>query len=102
MIGFPKNLNSKFDYEYIRGNFPKEKWIGLFQNLLNERMQWFNIGKLDKKEDGITDDTHKIIENQEQGEQLAEYYQYELKEDQNCQLYKLGFTVKEVESILNQ
>lgn len=102
MIGLPKHLNSKVDYLYVKDNFPRKEWAEKFQNLLDERMQWFNIGKLDKKEDGITDDTHKIIENQEQGEQLAEYYQYELKEDQNCQLYKLGFTVKEVESILNQ
>lgn len=26
MIGFPKHLNSKADYLYIRENFSKDKW----------------------------------------------------------------------------
>lgn len=101
MVGFPKKLNSKFDYEFIRENFPREQWQEAFQALLNDRMQWYNVGKLESPDKGITDATHKVIENPDQGDQQTEYYQYELREDPDCQLYRLGFMVDEVTEILN-
>ena len=100
MIGLPKHLNSKDDFIYVKENFPKEKWIGLFQNLLDERMQWFNVGTLTDNEPGIEDDTHRVVTcNTTDGE---ERYQYELKENPNCNLFRLGFTVEEVVEIINE
>lgn len=101
MVGFPKRLNSKFDYEFVRENFPREQWQQAFQGLLDDRMQWYNTGKLDSLDKGITDATHKVIENAGQDGQQAEYYQYELREDPDCQLFRLGFTVEEVTGILS-
>ena len=100
MTGYPKTLNSKYDYEYIRANFPRDKWEPAFRALLDERLQWFNIGKLNAEDEGVEDETHKIITVEQMG--TIEKYQYELREDPNCSLIRLGFTVKEVESILNQ
>ena len=101
MVGFPKKLNSKFDYEFVRKNFPREQWQPIFQSLLDERLQWYNVGMIDSPDKGITDDTHKVIESINPNSQQPEYYQYELREDPNCQLYRLGFTVEEVINILN-
>lgn len=100
MVGFPKALNSKFDYEFIRENFPIEKWRPAFQDLLDERMQWFNMGKIDSPEKGITDKTHKVIENPASDDRPAEYYQYELREDPACKMFRLGFTADEVNEVL--
>lgn len=97
MIGFPKKLNSKFDYEYIRQNFPREQWEPVYRALLDERLQWFCIGKIHDGEEDVEDETHKIITTEQD-----ERYQYELREDPNCSLLRLGFTVEEVEEILKQ
>jgi hypothetical protein len=96
MVGFPKTLNSKFDYEYARENFPREQWQPAFKELLDGRLQWYNIGKLDSPDKGKTDATHKVVENPGQDGQQAEYYQYELQEDPDCLLFRLGYMVDEV------
>ena len=35
MRGYPKNLNTKKDYEYVRANFPAEEWKPDWQKLLD-------------------------------------------------------------------
>lgn len=100
MRGFPKTLNSKADYEYIKDNFLAEQWKPEWQALLDSRMDWFNTGEV-KKGKGITDETHKVVEAEpveEGGETI--YYQFELRENPNCKLLTLGFTVAEVETAL--
>ena len=72
MKGFPKHLNSKQDYIYIRENFPDEQWKPVWQGLLGGQKNWFCVGKLDSKEAGITDSTHKIIESVNQQEAKTE------------------------------
>ena len=43
MIGYPKHLNTKADYEYVRSNFPKEIWENDFRALLETTHDWFFI-----------------------------------------------------------
>lgn len=103
MKGLPKFLNTKEDYLYVRDNFPKEQYAPFFYALLDTRMDWFFVGILQKEEDGIEDATHRIEKVNQAGElNLDTLYQYELKENPNCKLLQLGFTVKEVEDILNE
>lgn len=102
MVGFPKWLNTKEDYLYVREHFPREQWEPVFRALLDERMQWLNVGQLESEADGVTDETHKVVGGEsDMTEAPAKYYQYEYKEDLNCRLFKLGFTVEEVEQLLN-
>lgn len=96
MKGFPKWLNSKADYLYVKDNFPKEQWEDKFQALLDDRLSWFNIGEITN--DGITDDTHKVVVSENMGE--SKKYQYELRENPDCTMYRLGFTVDELEALL--
>ena len=96
MVGYPKNLNTKEDYEFVRKNFPKEDWQKDFQYLLDTRMDWFNVGALEEGEHGVVDDTHRVVTD----EQTEEKYQYEYKEDPNCRLETLGYTIDEVNKIL--
>ena len=98
MVGFPKFLNSKFDYEFVRDNFPPEQWKPRFRELLDERMQWYNTGKLANSTDGVTDDTHKVITETAEGK--TTHYQFELLENPDCRLHKLGYTVDEINEIL--
>lgn len=98
MKGYPKHLNSKTDYLYVKDHFPKEKWQPDFQALLDNRMQWLNAGPV-ALESGITDATHEVRTLERDGK-APEYYQYEYKEDSNCQLFRLGFTVQEIQDFL--
>ncbi len=100
MQGTPKHLNTKEDYEYLRQNFPAEIWRPRFESLLAERMQWFNTGALAEGDSGQTDASHKVIEDAGMGGAAATRYQFELQENDNCLLYRLGYTVAEVERLL--
>ena len=59
MQGFPKKLNSKADYLYIKEHFPKAEWQPIWEKLLETRKNWFATGTLEGTE-GIEDATHRI------------------------------------------
>lgn len=101
MKGIPKHLNTKFDYEYIRKNFPKEQYIPFFEELLKSRTAWFFVKELQDGEIGLSDDTHKIeIQlGMNEGEK-SKRYQYELRENPNSLLNSVGYTVEEVQEII--
>lgn len=100
MRNFPKHLNTRYDVEYCLQNYPEETRAFLAQKLA-EVKQWQVTGKLAEGDAGITDETHKVVEVKDQATQeVKERYQYEYKDDLNCELFRLGYTVKEVEDIL--
>lgn len=98
MKGLPKTLNSKQDYLYLKENTEKTYYTPLFQALLDSRFNWFFEKPLENKSDGTEDETHKIVENT-MGE-TPTFSQYVLQENKAAKIYKLGFTVKEIEKIL--
>ena len=95
MIGNPKYLNTRFDYEYVKDNF--DTWREYWQELYDSRMIWNNYPI---EGDGITDDTHRVIQSQDmEGNPLA--IQQVLEVDVNARLFRIGFTEEEVEEVLN-
>jgi predicted SAM-dependent methyltransferase len=94
MKGYPKHLNTKQDYEYVRKNFPKRKWEKDFKALLESEKVWQQVKVLDDKAKGVVDDTHKVAES-ENGK-----VQMELKIDKNSKMARLGYTREDVERIL--
>nr|DAK69332.1 MAG TPA: Class III extradiol dioxygenase [Caudoviricetes sp.] len=94
MVGYPKYLNTKEDYEFVRKNFPKENWSSAFQSLLDTCFEWFNEGEI--VGDGVTDDTHKVVTDEQSGAK----YQYVYKENPNCRMKQLGYTEDEIKAIL--
>lgn len=100
MQGFPKHLNSKFDYEYVRNNFPKEQWAPLFEELLAGQKTWICAAELTDGATGITDETHKVIESTDTAGATTKY-QYEYVDDTNCEMIRLGYTTEEINSILS-
>lgn len=102
MKGYPSELNSKEDYEYVRHNFKKEEWLPDFQALLDSYRDWFFVKDLKTKDEGITDDTHKIVESQDtENPDVIKYAQYELRENPMAKIFRIGYTVSEVEAIIN-
>lgn len=101
MKGIPKHLNTKFDYEYIRKNFPKEEYIPFFQQLLETEKAWFFTKELQDGEIGLSDDTHKIEIQLAMGEnEKNKRYQYELKDNPHSLLKAIGYTKEEVQEII--
>ena len=96
MQGYPKNLNTKFDYLFVKENFDREYWQKDFQDLLDSMSDWFCEDTLGDTDKGIEDETHKIVIDKDTGVKS----QFVYKENPNCKLYRLGFTKEEVESYL--
>lgn len=94
MRGFPKRINTKQDYINLLVDYPAETKQEL-QKLLDTRYFWQKTKVLAEGETGIEDDTHKIVE------QDGERIQQEYREDSNARLFRLGFTVTEVEGLIN-
>lgn len=106
MKGFPKHLNSKFDYYYIKENFPAKKWKPKWQQLLDERYRWTDTGTLEKEEDGIVDETHRVSSytttNQETGEEVTVWVQQEYKANPVADFWTMNFTEEEVLKALQE
>lgn len=68
--------------------------VATLKDILNDRFKWQVVKVLLTKEEGIEDETHLIIESEN------EILQSELQEDENSKLFQLGLTVKEAEEII--
>ena len=95
MIGNARYLNTRYDYEYVKEN--QENWKDYYQELYDSRLIWDNVELVG---DGITDATHRLIQSQDEEENPITIQQ-ELLLDVNCKLFRLGFTVEEIETELN-
>lgn len=96
MKGFPKHLNTREDYEYIKANFPEEKWKPEYQLLLDSEYAWFFVQTLDSEDAGVTDATHKVVTEEKMDGEGVIYQQYEYRVNPTCKLLRLGFTHDEV------
>ena len=101
MKELPKHMNSKFDYVYMRENFPEEIWRPYWQSILDESKVWIDIGEINKA-DGVIDATHRVevfLVN-DAGEEKRSVHQYELRVDPSSDMIRLGFTEDEVQQAL--
>lgn len=110
MVGFPKNLNTREDFEYCVANFNIKLWLPEFEKLLQTAYDWITICELDDPSLGVEVDGEKRILTEEAPEYLNEageivrgntrYYQQEFKLFPTCKLLSIGYTVAEVEEIV--
>ena len=68
--------------------------VATLKDILNDRFKWQVVKVLLTKEEGIEDETHLIIESEN------EILQSELQEDENSKLFQLELTVEEAEEII--
>ena len=90
-------LHTKQDYLNCLAMNPQEGKEEL-RLLLNSRFTWTNTMVLDGTDYPtlLIDDTHRIIGDDEEA-----YYQ-EYLEDNTAKLFRIGFTVEEVERLINE
>lgn len=98
MQGYPKNLQTREDFEYVLAHFSKEQYRPDFQALLDGRFEYRFDHIMEDDEvipEGIV---YKIFQQPgKDGMERAVYYRHELPD---AQIYQLGYTVEEVESII--
>lgn len=99
MRGIPRHLNTKKDYLKIKAGFSSLQWKPHFQELLDSKDEWLNMGVIAEGK-GITDATHKVVENTSQDETI-EKYQFEFKENPDARIFRLGFSANEVQGYIN-
>lgn len=100
MRGFPKNLNTKEDYLYIKEHFSAEEWKPHFQALLDTLKDYFFVKTLGEEEAAPEGEQYKVVDVDAQGDTPAHKDLYELRENPSCKLRQLGFTKTEVQTIL--
>lgn len=100
MKGFPKTLNTKSDYEYVKTHFPPEEYIPVFQELLDTEYDWFFERYLLNNENIIEDSSHKVVESKEDSTIEPTKALYVYKSNPTCKMYSLGYTREEVLSIV--
>lgn len=100
MRGFSNWWNTKQDILASLELFPEQTKEKL-QEWLDTKDQWLVVSKLEEDQEGVTDDTHKVVENKDHNDVITDRYQYELKEDPNGPIYRLGLTVSEVKLMVN-
>jgi len=101
MLNFPRHIATMDDVNNLKLSHPKEL-AEYLQDILNFKDTWVVVAKLDADEIGVEDATHKVVENVDiNTQEVKERYQYELKEDPNGPIFRLGFaTSQAVEDLI--
>jgi len=103
MKGFPKKLNSKEDYQNIIDDFGYTDEIKrAYQALLDTDNHYVFDKELASESDrtGPAPD-YKVLKEKEM-DGTEKIMQYELIDNPNSKLKELGFTVSEVEEVINK
>lgn len=103
MRGFPKHLNTKQDYFNVKAEYPEETKNAL-QTLLDTRFGWFKVKELEDGETVPAGDNYRVVEEKNgMGEDAtAVNVLQEYKEDANADIFRLDFTVNEVNELISQ
>lgn len=111
MRGFPKytDIATKYDVDNLKAIFPKETKKFL-ETLKGDRFIWEDRGIVATIEEGVIDTTHKVVEvaipnpesEGEEKEPQKELHQLELVEDSNARLFRMGYTIDELDSLIEE
>ena len=93
MRGFPKTISTQTDVQNLFQLYPDETREYL-QKLLETRFIWRSTGIIAEGTAGVQDATHRVMRTESGLEQ------FELVEDANAKIFRIGFTVSEVEEML--
>jgi hypothetical protein len=97
MRGYPKHIATKKDLQ-VAMEINQERTKAFVRRAIDGRDGWVVTGRLDNESDGITDDTHRVVDrSSEEGEN--DWYQEEWGPLPGNTLDRLGITVAEAEKL---
>lgn len=100
MKGFPKTFNTKRDVELCLETWP-DMTKDFLQRLKDSRYTWLIDHKMNVEDTGVEDETHTVSKVYDEDGNIVEKYQMVWDEDPNARMFRLGYTVKEVDTLLN-
>ena len=102
MRGFPKVLNSRQDYENIISDFGyTAKVKRAYQGLLNTAKKYEFDKELAAESDRTSPEPEYKVMTQEEDEE-EKIVQYKLVNNPDGKIFKLGFTIDEVQEVIDQ
>ena len=103
MKGKPHRLNSKADYYYIKENFERDYWRPLWENMFEIRMMWQVLDVIENPDEGIEDETHRIVViGYDEEDNPISYQQEEYILNPLSDFVRMGFTEEEVLKALSE
>lgn len=99
MKKFPKTIATKQDVDNLISVYP-QKILAFLESLLVYNTIWQITGSLEDPEEGVTDETHKIHTDLPAMGMPEKYFQMEFKIDQNSKLNRMGYTIQQVEDLI--
>lgn len=93
MRGFPETISTKTDVQNLFQLYPDETREYL-QKLLDTRFVWRSTGAIAEGAAGIQNAVRRVMRTESGLEQ------FELVEDENAKIFRMGFSVAEVEEML--
>ena len=101
MQGEPKWFNTRRDVENWRAVGGEDAYRSTIEKFYNGRLRWVTTAELEEGQTGITDETHRVLEQPDTETQTMVRYQQELQSDPNAYIFtRLGFTDGECRAIL--
>jgi len=103
MVGYPKHLNTREDYDFVVANFSKEEYLRDFQDLLDSRYDYKFDHYLEENESvDIMNPIYKIVmESTDNPNQLPKRALYVKTDVEGNRMEQLGYTEEEVLAIIN-
>lgn len=102
MRGCPRTFATKQDYLNGIAAYPEETKAEL-RRLIAGRFEFVQTGEVADGDDGIVDDTHQVVTQQETdpetGAKVEKRVQLEMRESENARLFRLGFTLEEAQKL---
>ena len=102
MRGCPRTFATKQASLSGIETYPEETKAEL-RRLIAGRFEFVQTAELADGEDGITDDTHQVVAQQETdpetGKKVEKRIQLEMRESENARLFRLGFTLEEAQKL---
>jgi hypothetical protein len=98
MKGYPKHINTQDDL-VVAMQLNPERTKAFVQRAIEGREGWVVTGRLDKEADGVTDDTHRVVDQGDE-EQGSDWYQQAWKPLPGNTLDRLGLSVAEAKALL--
>lgn len=101
MKGEPKWFNTRQDVENWRTLAGEDAYKATIQRFYDARLTWETTSTLTEGQSGITDDTHRVLENVDMETQELVRYQQELQANPDAYIFtRLGYTDSECRTIL--
>jgi hypothetical protein len=98
MKGYPKHINTQDDL-VVAMQLNPERTKAFVQRAIEGRDGWVVIASLEKESDGVTDDTHRVVDHGDE-ERGSDWYQQEWKPLPGNTLDRLGLSVAEAKALL--